>query len=206
MAWLLWAAPFVSTKQLTCLLIKGTFKHGDVIKTCDGSQRDAISCKVGALGTGLVAGRFAAGCPRLDELRQDATMRRPPSSSIWPGGPSHMDTFDLKPDAPEGIPRHVQSRLKPTLPGVEISEHLPKLASVRRQVRDRSRRDAHAWPLTGWVPSTSTRATARWPRSQYPAYGSVVAKRDREKAQSDRPAVRTWRFPIPTSAARFPRH
>ena len=26
-----------------------------------------------------------------------------------PGGPSHMDMYDLKPDAPDGVPRRVQA-------------------------------------------------------------------------------------------------
>jgi hypothetical protein len=44
------------------------------------------------------------------------------------GGPSHIDTFDLKPDAPAEI----RGEFKPiatSLPGVQICEHLPQLAS-----------------------------------------------------------------------------
>src|SRR5947207_13615005 len=43
------------------------------------------------------------------------------------GGPSHMDTFDLKPDAPE----EYRGEFKPiatNVAGVQICEHLPKLA------------------------------------------------------------------------------
>ena len=45
------------------------------------------------------------------------------------GGPSHIDIFDPKPDAPENI----RGQFKPIptkLPGVTIGEHMPKLASV----------------------------------------------------------------------------
>ena len=45
------------------------------------------------------------------------------------GGPSHMDTFDLKPDAPDDF----RGEFKPIdtkAPGVQISQHLPKMASV----------------------------------------------------------------------------
>ena len=38
------------------------------------------------------------------------------------GGPSHLDTWDLKPDAPGGDPRPVQARSPPTVPGMRISE------------------------------------------------------------------------------------
>jgi uncharacterized protein DUF1501 len=45
---------------------------------------------------------------------------------LW-GGPSHMETFDLKPDAPSEY--RGEFRPIPTnVPGIEISEHLPKLS------------------------------------------------------------------------------
>lgn len=47
---------------------------------------------------------------------------------LW-GGPSHMETFDLKPDAPieyRGEFRPIRTRV----PGMEISEHLPRIAGL----------------------------------------------------------------------------
>ena len=49
------------------------------------------------------------------------------------GGPAHQDTFDLKPDAPDGI----RGEFKPIatrLPGVQICEHLPRIAGVMDKV------------------------------------------------------------------------
>jgi len=43
------------------------------------------------------------------------------------GGPSHIDTFDPKPDAPEGI-RGEFGTIPTALPGVRVAEHLPQLA------------------------------------------------------------------------------
>ena len=43
------------------------------------------------------------------------------------GGPSHIDMFDLKPDAPEGI-RGEFRPMATSLPGLQICEHLPRLA------------------------------------------------------------------------------
>lgn len=43
------------------------------------------------------------------------------------GGPSHMDTFDLKPDAPD-THRGDFKPMGTNVPGMQISEHLPKLA------------------------------------------------------------------------------
>jgi hypothetical protein len=44
------------------------------------------------------------------------------------GGPSHIDTFDPKPDAPEGI-RGAFGTIATSLPGVRVCEHLPLLAT-----------------------------------------------------------------------------
>src|SRR6188474_3115591 len=43
------------------------------------------------------------------------------------GGPSHIDTFDPKPNAPDGI-RGEFGTIATALPGVRICEHLPLLA------------------------------------------------------------------------------
>ena len=46
---------------------------------------------------------------------------------LW-GGPSHMETFDLKPDAPAEY-RGEFNPIRTNVPGIEISEHLPRLAA-----------------------------------------------------------------------------
>src|SRR5690242_8837586 len=48
------------------------------------------------------------------------------------GGASQQDTFDLKPEAPEGI-RGEFRPIDTTVPGLQICEHLPRLASRARQ-------------------------------------------------------------------------
>jgi hypothetical protein len=49
---------------------------------------------------------------------------------LWmAGGPSHLDTFDLKPDAPD----RVRGEFRPidtSVPGIQISEHFPKFACL----------------------------------------------------------------------------
>ena len=52
-----------------------------------------------------------------------------------PGGPPHIDMWDLKPDAPAEI-RGEFNPIKTNVPGMEICELFPKLASDGRQVRD----------------------------------------------------------------------
>lgn len=94
---------------------------------------------------------------------------------IWlAGGPSHIDTFDPKPDAPVGV----KGEFKPidtAVPGLKISEVFPKLAKTMDQVTllravtspeaDHDRAAHHL--LTGYRPS---------PALVYPSFGSVVSK------------------------------
>src|SRR5437870_1829988 len=64
------------------------------------------------------------------EARAGAAPWTSPKSMIvlwlW-GGPSHMETFDLKPDAPA----EYRGEFRPTrtnVPGLHVCEHLPRLA------------------------------------------------------------------------------
>ena len=90
------------------------------------------------------------------------------------GGPSHMDTFDLKPDAPD-THRGEFKEIATNVPGIRICEHLPKLAGCANKyviLRGVSHNlAAHELGLqylaTGNRPGTVLR---------YPSYGSVVAR------------------------------
>jgi hypothetical protein len=84
----------------------------------------------GLLGIGLsslLAGRVEAA----KEARATGGKVRQPKSMILiflTGAPSHLDTFDMKPDAPAEI----RGEFKPIatkLPGVFMSEHLPRLSA-----------------------------------------------------------------------------
>ncbi|MFM9114988.1 MAG: DUF1501 domain-containing protein [Planctomycetota bacterium] len=91
--------------------------------TCDGLRRRDF-LRVGALGTGL----SLAGYLRMAAAGEVQNARA--TSAIFVnlgGGPSHMDSFDLKPDAPAEF-RGTFNPIKTNVEGVEISEHLPKLA------------------------------------------------------------------------------
>lgn len=95
-------------------------------RLCDGTtRRDAL--KFGILGTaGLTLERYL----RIAEASELPS--RAATGAIFihlAGGPSHVDTFDLKPEAPDEI----RGEFKPidtTVPGMQISEHLPKLAQA----------------------------------------------------------------------------
>ena len=94
-------------------------------KTCDGvTRRDAL--KVGVFGaTGLTLANY------LQLAEAGAVKKKGIESAIFinlTGGPSHMDTFDLKPDAPKEY-RGTFNPIQTNVPGIQISEHLPKLAA-----------------------------------------------------------------------------
>jgi hypothetical protein len=60
----------------------------------------------------------------------------PPKSCIllWmTGGPSHIDTFDLKPDAPDNV-RGEFRPIATSVPGIQISEHFPRLSQRMQHV------------------------------------------------------------------------
>ncbi len=98
--------------------------NGSTQRFCDGvSRRNFLS--VGALACGGLA------LPNL--LRAEALAGSPSRKSIiniyLPGGPSHMDMFDLKPLAP----REFRGEFMPiatNVPGMDICEHMPQLAKV----------------------------------------------------------------------------
>ncbi len=98
------------------------------------------------------------------------------------GGPSHLDTFDMKPDAPDGI-RGQFSPIQTRQPGLLCSEHLPRFARVLdrfAQVRSlhhkmKNHNSAGYYSLTGHAPPIDDQRL-RDSRELYPACGSVAAK------------------------------
>jgi hypothetical protein len=97
------------------------------------------------------------------------------------GGPSHLDMWDMKPAAP----KEVRGEFKPiatSVPGIQLSEHLPRLAKHMNQcalVRSvhHSVNNAHAAAvyvgLTGHDRGDANVAIAAGP-NDYPAIGSVM--------------------------------
>ena len=81
----------------------------------------------------LQAESRAAGLPVGTASGARPAGARPTGKSIlvlwlW-GGPSHMETFDLKPDAPSEY-RGEFNPVNTNVPGIRISEHLPLLARM----------------------------------------------------------------------------
>ena len=90
------------------------------------------------------------------------------------GGPSHLDTFDMKPDAPAEY-RGTFNPIKTNVAGIEISEHLPHLATCADKFTV-FRGVSHtlgAHRLGTEYVNTGNRPLASL---EYPGYGAVITK------------------------------
>jgi hypothetical protein len=140
-------------------------------RTCDGiTRRDFV--KAGVLGgLGLSLARFLS----LAEAGEVQGGKAQAAIYIYlGGGPSHMDTFDLKPEAPEEY-RGEFKPIRTNIAGVDICEHLPKLARcadkftiVRGLTHSMAAHELGTkYMNTGNMPN---------PALDYPGYGAVVSK------------------------------
>lgn len=143
-----------------------------VYRQCDGARRRDF-LKIGALGLGGLSLNHFLQMSAAGEVRSNAKAK----SAIFinlPGGQSHIDTFDLKPDAPSEY-RGEFNPVSTNIPGIQISEHLPALANVMDKfviLRGVSHTLA-AHQLGSEYVNTGNRPI---PALQFPSYGSVVTK------------------------------
>lgn len=129
-----------------------------------------------------LAGIGGLTLPTLMKLRAEG---KAPSGDkavilLWmTGGPSHIDTWDPKPDMPREI-RGPFKTLPTRLPGVRICEYLPRQAAMLDKftlIRSVDCRQSNHEP--NMVMQTANRAAE--PRTNpkghlYPSFGSIVAK------------------------------
>jgi hypothetical protein len=126
--------------------------------------------RVGALGASLSLGDFF----RLNAAAGKADAGRSAVLVFLGGGPAHQDTFDMKPEAPPEY-RGEFSPIQTSVPGIEICEHMPKLARRAHQyavIRGISHSLADhglgtRYLMTGNLPT---------PVVNYPMYGCVVSR------------------------------
>jgi hypothetical protein len=149
---------------------------GNSTRTCDGvTRRDLL--KVGALSVGglTLPGVLRA---RAEAAASGRSAKDTAVILVWQaGGPSQLDMYDLKPQAPVEI-RGEFRPMASNVPGTQISEHLPLQARVMDKisiVRSVTHTNAgHGmgshWMLTGYQPTTEVNDNI------FPAAGSVVAK------------------------------
>jgi hypothetical protein len=147
---------------------------------CHGTSRRAF-LRVGSLSA------FGLTLPRLLAARevQAVGQRRDVNCILlWMGGgPSNIDTFDMKPEAPI----EVRGEFKPiatNLPGQYVCEHLPRVASVMDKIcliksvthpESGDHVAATHYLLTGY-PQRPDPSGQPANSLVYPAYGSVIAR------------------------------
>jgi hypothetical protein len=140
---------------------------------CDGVSRRGF-LKVG----GMAAGGLSL--PQLLAAESQSGTGRSHKAIIniyLPGGPSHLDTFDLKPESP----REVRGEFRPiatNVPGMEICELFPLLAkradkfALIRSIFDSEGRHDCFQCMTGRTVKDANSA----PPGGWPAFGAWVSK------------------------------
>jgi hypothetical protein len=136
-----------------------------------------------------IGGLALGGLALPDILRAEAHqgMRNPARGVIMvllPGGPTHLDTFDPKPNAPAEIRGEFQP-IATSVPGVNICEHLPRLSElannvtlIRSLVGFQNDHNTH-WCTTGWESHPAMDASPLvpgFPTGDWPSLGSVLSK------------------------------
>jgi hypothetical protein len=144
---------------------------------------------------GLSFGALAAGVqPTLGQLlaaEQSSGDKKRPDKDFsvilfWAnGGPSHLDLFDLKPNAPAEY-RGPFSPIQTNVSGIEITECLPKLAKVADKftlIRSlQHERNEHSGGTHRFLTGYASRQ-ANLNDAEFPELGSVVAHQLRNKAK-----------------------
>src|SRR5262249_22152022 len=104
---------------------------------------------------------------------------------LLPGGPTPLDTFDLKPDAPAEIRREFRP-IATSVRGIAIGELMPrlarladKLAIIRSLVGFRDDHNTH-WCSTGWESHPAMESSPLvpgFPQGDWPSLGSVLSRK-----------------------------
>src|SRR5438093_1149494 len=141
--------------------------------------------KLGGLSLGALVSGLEPNLARLFAAEEAATSGRRSLSRdfsvilFWAnGGPSHLDTFDLKPAAPAEI-RGPFRPIRTNVTGMHISEHLPRLARmadkfalIRSLHHNRGEHSGGTHRFLTGYPSVA----ANLQNAEYPDIGSIVAK------------------------------
>tara|TARA_B100000809_G_scaffold244016_1_gene269560 strand:- start:5159 stop:6538 length:1380 start_codon:yes stop_codon:yes gene_type:complete len=138
---------------------------------CDGISRRGF-LKVGGMALGGLS------LPQLLEAESAAgtgSSHKAVINIYLPGGPSHIDFWDLKPDAPREI-RGEFNPIKTNVPGMEICELFPRLAKIADKFSIiRSIVGAHG-AHDGYQCMTGRTKGEQPPLGGWPALGAWVSK------------------------------
>src|SRR5258708_540596 len=147
---------------------------------CDGlSRRNFL--QIGAFGAGLsladlLRARTASAASTPGTGSRGQGKARAAIMIYLPGGPSHIDMYDPKPDAPVEF-RGEFKAIPTNVSGIRICELMPlqaqmmdKLSIVRSLVANEEHSDSHL--MTGF-PAGGNRTAAQ---GQHPSFGSALSR------------------------------
>jgi hypothetical protein len=150
---------------------------GSPKRACDGITR-----REWLVASGLGLASTALGAPAKPQAAKAKNV-----ILLYPfGGPSQLDTFDPKPDAPAEV-RGAMKSIRTVVPGIDINEYLPNIARVMDRVT-LLRSLNHPWNFHGMQYATTglpqgtipIEETQQHPE-QWPFIGSVVTYLDHKK-------------------------
>ena len=143
---------------------------------CDGVSRRRM-LQIGSLGT------FGLSLPGLLQAEQSGLVHPSARSKksvilVWMhGGPSQLDTFDMKPAAPREY-RGPFSPIASSLPGLEVCELLPEHAKVMHKctvIRSFSHGNGDHWAAAHWMLTGRLGANGSDRKPRYPSMGAVAS-------------------------------
>jgi hypothetical protein len=150
---------------------------------CPGSSRreflrlGAITPAALTLPALLAAETRGANAPRSPKRAKSCLL------IFMEGGPSHIDLWDVKPDAPAEVRGEFQP-VQTKTPGVTVCEHLPlsaplwhhlsQVRSVRHGITDHNA--GSYYMLTGRYPADGSKLVVANTPQNFPPFGSVMAK------------------------------
>jgi len=149
-------------------------------------KNSATPCRREFFATASVAGLGMAGwCARADAAPSLTTSAAGIRSCIllfYYGGPSHLDTFDPKPDAPAEV-RGAYKTIAASVPGIRVCEHLPRTATIMHKIATvrsmhhpmRNHNSAAAEALTGRTPAGGDQELLTDDPRGLPTLGSAVS-------------------------------
>ncbi|QDU46826.1 hypothetical protein Mal52_53480 [Symmachiella dynata] len=147
---------------------------------CDGIRRRRF-LEIGSLGLlGLSLPNLLRRTASAANVGGTATSSTSPRSVIliWQhGGPSQLDTFDMKPDAPAEV-RGPYSSIQSNLPGLDVGELLPYHARVMDKctvIRSFSHGNGDHWAAAHWMLTGRLGATGSDRPARQPSMGAVAS-------------------------------
>ena len=155
---------------------------------CSGPMDRRTWLKIGGLSFGALCTGSAPNLASVLAADEAAGAVRDFSVILfWAnGGPSHLETFDLKP----GAPAEIRGPFRPTrtnVPGMDICEHFPRLANMADKftlLRNlHHERGEHSGGTHRFLTGHSSIA-ANLPNSENPEIGSIVARHLERRAGS----------------------